>query len=300
MGKLCSKQVQSNSSTLIETEKEVTIPSFKSNPDKFYDLQENKFNYLHKINFADFLYSLVNFSNENATLEDKYDNANINYSCNSPFFCEQFSTDIFQSFIENKIMKHKATYEELGNNETACSIFKEYLLNMNTNLGLKLSQNAKANGDENADKDTIVKKGDAIGYGILYCCGANYIKIRAIFNLFKENNEIKKSEKFSGFLLSLFIIASYCNLSARNKLSKFEQIGPIEKEKIKEFVDSSELQDSQNLVNVTNKLIFGDDFSKSLTYEGFKSLFGDNEKENTLAFLLSSSGIRSMMLKNNV
>ena len=156
MGKLCSKQAQTTSN-LIETEKEVSIISYKANGDKFYELQENKYNYFRKLNFADFLYSLVNFSNENATLDDDYSKTNIEFSMNEPFFCELFSNDIFQSFIENKILKHKAIYELAGSNEKMVSIFKEAFLAANSGLGLKLAQSAKEKGDENADKNSIIK-----------------------------------------------------------------------------------------------------------------------------------------------
>ena len=49
MGKLCSKQVQTTSSQ-IESEQEVSICSYKSASDDALKLQENKFNYLSKIN----------------------------------------------------------------------------------------------------------------------------------------------------------------------------------------------------------------------------------------------------------
>jgi hypothetical protein len=299
MGQLCSKQTQTTSN-LIETEKEVSLPSYSSDADKVYELQEKKYNYFRKINYADFLYSLVNFSNENATLEDDYSKTNIEYSMNEPFFCDIFSNDIFQSFLENKLLKHKAIYEEAGNNEKITSIFKEGFLSVNSGLGLKLSQDAKEKGDENADKNTIVKKGDALAYGLLYCAGANFVKIKSIFNIFQENGQLKTSEKFSEFLLSLFIIPSYGMASARNKLGKFEEIGAIEVEKLKALLGNSELKDCQNLVTVTNQMIFGQDLSGALTYQNLKDKFAFDDKDHSLAFLLSPSGVRYMLSKHNV
>jgi hypothetical protein len=299
MGKLCSKQTQTIQN-LVEAEKEFSLLSYKSDGDKIYDLQENKFNYFRKMLFQDFLYSLVQFSGENATLEDDYNKANIDYSMKQPFFNEAFSTDYLQSFIENKILKHKALYEDAGTHENIVSIFKEEFLEVNNSLGLKLSQNAKGKGDENADKNTIVKKGDVIAYGILYCAGANYVKTRALFNLFEENGEVKKSDAFSDFLLALFLTASYCMASARNKLKKFNEIGPLEKDKLKELLEVSELKDCQNLVDVTNKLFFGEDLSLSLNYTNFKAKFADDDKNTSLAFILSPSGVRFMLKKNNV
>lgn len=299
MGSLCAKK-QQTTSNLIETENEVTIVSYKSDADKYYDALENKFNYFRKINFADFLYSLVHFTNENATIEDNYEKANVDFSMNDTFFTELFSTDIFQSFLENKILKHKSVYQEAGNNEKVTSIFKETFLAVNGALGLKLAQDAKDKGDENADKNTIIKKGDVLPYGILYCAGANYIKIKALFNIFSENNIIKSSDKFSEFLLSLFIIASFGMVTARNKLQKYDEVGPIEKDKIKEFVNNSELKDCQNMVDVTNDLIFGTDRETGLKYEDFKNLFSEPNKDQSLAYLLSASGARYMLKKNNV
>jgi len=299
MGKLCSKQSQTVSN-LIDTEKEVNLATYKTDADKIYEIQENKFNYLRKINFADFLYSLVHFSNENATLEDQYDKANLNFSMNDAFFCEYFPNDILQSFLENKILKHQAIYAEAGNNEKATGIFKETILQLNSALGLKLAQNAKEKGDEGADKNNIVTKGHALAYGLLYCVGANFVKIRALFNIFKTGEILKPSDKFSDFLLSLMLIPSYCSVSAKNKLQKFDEIEKIDKAKLTELLDFSELKDCQNLVNVTNQLIFGRDLSITLTYQNFKDKFEVNDKDHSLAFMLSPSGVRYMLQKHNV
>ena len=304
MGGLCSKQVQSETitttSTAIETEREVNIIKYTSTADKTYELQEGKYNFLRKINYADYLYSLVHFSSENATLDDNYQGIDVKYSMNEPFFTELFSNDTFQSFLENKILKHKAVYDEASTNESMTAIFKECFLSANTGLGLKLSQDAQAKGDSSADKNNIVKKGDCIGYGLLYCCGPNYVKIKSLFNIFQENGVLKMNDKFSGFLLSLFILASYGMVNARNKLNKYDEIGAITKEKIKELIDTSELKDSQNLVQVTNKLLFGEDTSQSLNYSQFKNKFAIDNRETSLAFLLSASGVRHMLTVHNV
>lgn len=299
MGQLCSKKNQSVSK-LIETENEISLHSYKYDGDKYYELQEKKYNCFRKLIFGDYFYSLVQFSNDNATLSDDYEKTNINYSMEDPFFCEDFSTDFFQSFLENKILKHEAIYEDAGNSEKLTSIFKETFLAAHNGLGLKLAQNAKEKGDENANKALIIKKGHSIGYGILYCTGANYIKIRALFNLFKEGDLLKYSEKLNEFLLSLFLIASYGMANARNKLCKFEEIGEMEKEQFKKLIDISGLKDCQKLVDITTKLMFGQNLSVSLNYQNFKDKFGLNDKENSLAFMLSPSGVRYMLNKYKV
>ena len=291
MGQLCSKQSQSITSPL-PSEKEVSICSYKSNADDTLKLQENKFNYLNKINFADFLYSLANYSNENATVEFKYDDVNIDFKITSPTFSDDFGVDVFQSFIENRILKHDNIYNAKIE-ESLIGIFKDNLIQNVTALNLKLKQSHT--DDPNF---TGVKKSNIIPYGLLYCVGANTVKIRAIFNLFGDNGIIKKSVAFDEFLLSLFLIASYCSISARNKLGKYDTFGQISKENLKELLNTAELKDCQNLVTVTNKLIFGEDLSVSLTYEQFKEKF--KGQENAISFLLSPSGVRSLLEKNNV
>ena len=290
MGKLCSKQVQTTSSS-IESEQEVSICSYKSGGDDALKLQENKFNYLNKINFADFLYSLANYSNENATIEFKYDNVNIDYKITSQEFGEDFSPDVFQSFIENRILKHDNIYNAKID-ESLIAIFKDNLIQNVTALNLKLKQS------HSEDEFQGIRKYHVIPYGLLYCAGANYIKIKALFNLFSEGGAIKSSQMFNEFLLALFLVASYCSIAARNKLGKYDAIGQISKEDLKQLLNAAELKDCQNLVGVANKLIFGEDLSGSLTYEQFKEKFkGSN---NAISFLLSPSGVRSLLEKNNV
>lgn len=290
MGKLCSKQVQTTSSA-IESEQEVSLCSYKSGGDDALKLQENKFNYLNKINFADFLYSLVNYSNENATIEFKYDNVNIDYKITSQEFGEDFSPDVFQSFIENRILKHDNIYNAKID-ESLLAIFKDNLIQNVTALNLKLKQS------HSEDEFQGVRKYHIIPYGLLYCAGANYIKIKALFNLFSESGVLKSSQMFNEFLLALFLVASYCSIAARNKLGKYDAIGQISKEDLKQLLNAAELKDCQNLVGVANKLIFGEDLSGSLTYEQFKEKFKGSD--NAISFLLSPAGVRSLLEKNNV
>ena len=73
-------------SAQIEKEKEVQLPYYKNDLDKFFYIQEDKYNLFKKIYFSDFLYSLVNFSSENAILEDNYDKAHVDFSMNDSFF----------------------------------------------------------------------------------------------------------------------------------------------------------------------------------------------------------------------
>ena len=299
MGKLCSKGVQTDS-MLIPQENEVSIPSYKSDGDKFFESQEKKFNFLNKILFQDYLYSLVNFSRDNATLEDEYNNVTLEYSSNDAFYGEPLSADLFQSFIENKILKHKLLFDEAENKERVTSIFKMITQESYSALGKKLAQDINQKGSETVNEKNVIIKGFLIPFGIFHCCGPNYVKIRTIFNLFQEGGNLKPSEKFNHFLLALFLTAGYTQIHVRNKIQDFEEIGAIEKNDLKKLVDTAELKDSQHLVEVTNQLIFGEDLSQNLDYGSFKAKFANENKETSIGFLLSTPGVRFMQMKHNV
>ena len=277
------------------SEKEIFLPSYKSYEDIYYEMQDKKYNFLRKLNFQDFLYSLVNFENENITLDDDYSKSNINYSMNQPFYNENLSEDMFQAFIENKILKYKNIFIEAINKNYKTAIFKEYLMALYNSLNIKLTQNKRIKGIKITNRDSIIKKCDVIPFGLLYCCGPNYIRVKTIFNIFSENGQLKQSEKFNEFLLSLFLIACFCNARARFKLSRYDEIGPIEKQKLVELLDSSDFQNCIKLIKKVNKLIFGKDNSAILNYEKFKKKFTQNE--NSIGFILFPSGIRNMLHK---
>ena len=300
MGKLCSREVQSETSELLPQEGEVSIPTYKSDGDKYFEGQEKKFNLLKNMPYEDYLFSLVNFSLENATLEDDYSKTTLEHSSNDPFYSETFSSDYFQSFIENKLLKHKLLYDEAQNNETSTSIFKTNLLHIYKGLAKKLSQDIKEKTKEDVDMNSVIIKGYLIPLGILLCTGPKYVKIKTIFNLFRDGDNLKYNEKLSQFFLSLFLTACSATVYARNKLSDFEEIGGIEEKELLKILDSSELKDSQHLVEVTNKLIFGDDLSQSLDYPAFKAKFADDNKNTSLGFMLSAPGVRFMQKKYNV
>ena len=300
MGSLCGKKAQSDVPNLVPQEAEITIPVYKSDGDKIFELQEKKFNQLTKILFQDYLYSLVNFSMDNSTLEDDYSKITLEYSANDAFYDESFSSDLFQSFIENKLFKHKILYEESENNERAMSIFKTFLLESYNALEQKLSQNKKQKGNEAVDENSLIIKGYLIPIAILHCGGPKYVKVRTIFNLFQEGGNLKPSEKFNNFLLALFLTAAYSMIHVRNKLSNYDEIGAIDLKELVKLADTAELKDSLHLVEVTNKLIFGEDLSQTLDYGAFKAKFNIDNKETSLGYLLNASGVRYMQKQHNV
>ena len=293
MGILCCKKA-SKSSNAIDTEKDISVPSYTSKNDKDFLKLETTYNLLRDININDYMYSLSHFSLETATQSDNYSPNPETYSKNDPFFNEPISSDLFQSFIENKMFKHPNLYTKVGNNEVLASICKDCLLEIYRSLRMKLQQSDELDGLQKEDER--IKKYHLIALGILYCSGRNVSKVRLIHDLFKENNNFTNSKELKDFLLALFLIPSYCTLSARNKIGKMnKEIGELGNEKMKLILDTCELKDSKNLVQVTEKKIFE---NSNLNIENFKRLFSD--KENGIGYLLTCKGIRNTLEKNNV
>ena len=300
MGKLCSKEAQTDKAISIPQENEISIPTYKSDGDKYFEYQEKKYNLLTKILFQEYLYSLVNFSRDNATLDDEYNNVTLEVSSKDAFYEEYFSPDFFQSFVENKILKHKILYDTALNKERITTIFKTILLESYRGLGQKLAQDINQKGNGTVDEKNVITKGFLIPLGILHCSGPNYYKIKLIFNLFKEGRVLKPNERLNHFLLALFLTAGYTMVHVRNQLQDYDEVGGIERSDLIKLADTAELKDSQHLVEVTNKLIFGEDLSQSLEYGAFKAKFGDVNKDTSLGFMLSAPGIRYMQKMHNV
>ena len=292
MGILCCKKNQQQLSQLIETEKEIIIPSFSSSNDKEFSKLETTYNLLREINFLDYAMSLVNFSVETATLPDDYSKRPDTYEKSNPELSKPMSSDLVQSFIENKIIKHPNVYS-MGENETLISIFKDNMLQIVKSLCLKLQQKDKVKGLEK--KEDRVTKLHLLGIGLLYCSGSNVSKIKVIYDIFKEGETLVASDLLADFLLSVFLIPSYCILSSRNKL-KYKELGDFSKETMKTILDASELKDSLHLVDVTNKKLFGSD-NTGIVYDKFKEMFAIDDG---VGYLISPKGVRQALLEHNV
>ena len=122
------------------------------------------------------------------------------------FLSNYFYEELFQSFIENAILKDR----EVGEEET---IFKEMNAELFKSLKLKLKQNY------NEDISKKITKRDLISLGILFCKTSNISKIKVVFDIFKnENEEFVKSKELDEYLLCCFLISSYCMISAKKKI----------------------------------------------------------------------------------
>ena len=298
MGQLCCKKKEFLSSEIESlNEPEIKIPSYSSTYDKELIKLEKNYNLLKNINFTEFMYSLSNFSMENATLNDDFSKAPKQYSRNDPFFTQTLSVDYFQTFIENKIFKHPANYTISGNNETLSSITKEILIEMYKSLLQKINQ-----AYEKIDQQQIteLKKYHIICFGFLFCDGLNIKKIKTIYDIFKDPNDniLRKNFEFEDFLMGLCLISSYCLIFARHTVSKkHQEIETIDKNDLTKMINVAELKDTINLVQIIQVKLFGEDFNKGLNDNEWNNLFKD---ENGIPFLLSTKGIRKQLEINNV
>ena len=297
MGTLCDKtqssSIDSAPATVKEVEKEISIPSFSSLPDDIVKGVEEKFMFLRDIHFLDYVFLLSKFSMENATIEDNLAEMPNSYSCHDAFFNEDLSEDAFQVFIEKKIIKHKALYEKLSQDEGKCSKFKDIMAKFYKKLNSKLSK---------AKEGFVFKKWHALLFGFVYCKGENVSKIKFLFNLFAEESKFGKSSDFSDFQEALYLTCSYCTIAVRVELveSYSEDFPAVPQDELKKLLDACQQKDCQNLVTVTDNRFFGEDGRKEYFVEEFKTLFNKSNKEECLGFILSAKGIRYLMEKNNV
>ena len=271
------------------TERQIPVYKYSSSYDSFFKDIEGKYNILTYIQLIDYINLLEYYCLETATIQFNKP-LKTEFSPKDDFLKYPMPIEHFQSFIENKLFKIPEIYDMWGNNEMSFEIFKTVFLEIHKSLELKLNQHFGEKNDER------IKKRNLIPLGILYCVANVVSKIKLIFDLFKnENTLFAKSSEFDEYLLSSFIISSYCIVSARKKLGeRIDDIKELSRENIVQMVQVSELKDSQNLVNVFNNSFFD---KEALTWEEYRNKF---ENENGFQWILSSKGIRRKLEENNV
>ena len=295
MGNFCNKLKISDE---INTEKEIKIKNYSSTYDKEFSKLETNYNYLNLITFNDFIYVLNQFNLNNATLDVDYNNIKLSFDY-SNILKDEISFDLFQSFVENKILKHPKILVK-RTNENLSNLFKDNLLEIYKSLNKKLIQFDKENNNNNNNNNNRIKKYNILAFGVLFCSGTNISKIKNIFEIFKNkttNNLEKNSNEFNDFILSLCLIPAYCTIYSRNKLNDNynNELGDFDTDLLKKILDASELKDSVNLCKIVIDKIFD---SENVGYEKWESLF--NDEENGIGFILCPKGIRNLLEKNNV
>jgi len=284
----CSSKNTDAFNQLAPDEKEIEFPSYISSNDKLLEKTEKVYNLFNYITLIEYINELENFSIETATipLSKAY---KTKYSKFDEFLINPISIDEFQSFLENKILKLKENYELSGNNETLANIFKDSKREIYRTLEQKLNQHYNKK-----DPNRILKR-NLLTFGFLSCLSTNIGKIKLFFDLFSNENKFVKSDELNDFLLSIFLVSSYCLIAAAIKIGKnYNEVKKLSDDEITNGLKVMELKDNENLVEVFNKSFFEKD---EYNWEEFKKKF---EGENGFGWIFSSKGIRSNLEKNNV
>ena len=240
------------------------------------------------IQLIDYVNLLNNYEPETATLNltgvMKKDYSHHDYSLSYVM-----TVDIFQNFIENKLYKTSEIIQLSEKKELMLSTFTEVCREIFNSLELKLNQHY-----EEKRNDRITKK-ILISLGVLYCKSDVIGKIKLIYDLFKnDKDKFVKSEGFEKYLISSFLICSYCMLSVRKKIIRANKKIPEMKEE--DFINClkvCQLKISQNLLKIFNENFFDKD---EFDWNEFKNKF--NQKENGFQWILSPKGIRKMLEEN--
>ena len=288
----CNKRRSSDSihSLAPSNEREISVQKYHSTNDSFFDDIETKYNILTYVQLIEYINLLDNYTLDTATIPFEGE-LKTNFSSKDSFLNYIMSVDEFQSFIENKLLKISEIYELSGKNELMVSTFKAAFREIYSSLELKLNQHYGEKTNDRITKKTLVP------LGVIFCISNVVGKLKLIFDLYKdENDNFVKSSDFNDYLLTSFLICSYCMISARRKISSTNHnIPEMTKEELIKCLGVCELKDCQNLVNVFNNTFFNKD---SFNWIEFKEKF--ENKEKGFQWILSPRGIRKKLEENNI
>ena len=275
-------QSENESSLIAETEEEIEFPYYSSLSDNHLEILEKNNNIFRYISLVEYINLLSYFTLETSTIlfEGPY---LINFSFKDKFLSDYINQELFQSFIENIILKNR----EIGEEETT---FKEMCIELYKSLKLKLKQNY---GKENKK----ITKRDLICLGTLFCKTNNINKIKLFFDIFKNEKDIfLPSEELNEFLICSFLISSYCLICAKKNLSQINPTIPeFSIEDLQKLLECSELKDCQSLVKYFNINFF---FNKQFfVWNEFIQKF---KGDNGFGWIFSTKGIRQKLQENQI
>ena len=290
----CNKRVSPDSvlSFSPPNEREIQIQSYHSSNDEAFQDIELKYNFLTYLPLVEYINLLEYYSLETATVPFN-GKMKTEYSSKDNFLNYVMSVDELQSFLENQLLKSSTIYEMCGKNELMVTTTKEVMKEMYNSLEMKLNQHY--GGDKRNDR--ITKK-SLIPFGILFCVSNVVGKIKLIFDLFKDENEaFVKSESLDEFLITTFLLCSYCMVSARRKISKINSSLPeLSNQDLIKIIGVCELKDCQNLLKIFNETFFEE--NSSFNWLEFKEKF--ENKEKGFQWILSPKKNKKKLEENNV
>ena len=284
--KLCKKKGYQKINYLAPQEKEIKIKDYTSEKDNNLEILEIKYNILNYVPLVEFVNLLEQFNLDTLNIiTDEPMRTKFGY--NDEFLNKPINRNEFQNFIENKIYDLEDINEILTNNKEIMKIFLEMCLQIYDNLEFALNQN-------NKEENIIIKKRNILAIGMLFCSCENIEKIKLFFDIFKnEKEEFAKSEALDNYLLTLFLISSYCLVKARENINHSHLgINILSKEDLYNLLKVSQLKNCECLVEVFNEEFFGE---KNIKWEDFKYKFENIEK--SFGWVLTSKGIRRKLEK---
>jgi hypothetical protein len=291
----CCKRVSEDTSSIFAPgEQEISFPEYESRSDSYFALIEGKYNLIKNVQLLEFMNLLEAFSIETATInfQGKYRS---NFSSKDEFLSTIIHQDEFQSFIENKLLNTDDIIEMYGEDEQTLALFKECFVKIFSSLNVKLNSIYK--GGDKIDK---ISKRNIVGLGLLFCRGQNISKVKLFFDLFKDENEhFGKSDILDNYLISLFIISSYCLLSIRMTINNpGKELPKIENNLAYNLLNSNGLaqKNCENLLKYFNDKFFE---KENYTWDEFKKKFSENKNES-FSWIFSTKGIRSKLEDKNI
>ena len=284
--KLCKKKGYQKINYLAPQEKEIKIKDYTSEKDNNLEILEIKYNILNYVPLVEFVNLLEQFNLDTLNIiTDEPMRTKFGYD--DEFLNKPINRNEFQNFIENKIYDLEDINEILTNNQEIMKIFLEMCLQIYDNLEFALNQN-------NKEENIIIKKRNILAIGMLFCSCENIEKIKLFFDIFKnEKEEFAKSEALDNYLLTLFLISSYCLVKARENINHSPLgINILSKEDLYNLLKVSQLKNCEYLVKIFNEEFFGE---KNIKWEDFKYKFENIEK--SFGWVLTSKGIRRKLEK---
>ena len=281
MGNSCSCKGEDKDLDLIETTKEkVEFPSYYSKADSIFEFlkEYNLFKDFTLIEYINIL-SNINIENSNIPFEGPF-KMNFSFLDSKKFINSEISEELFSNFI----IKNLLNLRMMGEKEV---IFQDICIEIYKNLKKKLIE---FYGNENA----IITKKNLICLGLFFCRGTNSYKMKLIFDLFKnDKNELEQNNIFDEFLLSNFLVASYCLINVTKNLSRINPlVSENSDETLDKFIQIYDLENCKELLDNFNFYFFN---GMKLTFYEYELKFKDI---NGFGWIFSPKGIRQKLEEN--
>ena len=273
---------------LAPEENEIVLKDYSSPNDALLDIIESKQNFFTKIQLVDFVNLLEQFDiGTCGVITDEP--MHINFSSEDEFLDKSMELKEFIIFIETNIL----TLDDLSNTIKVNGVifFKRFCIEMYKSLESKLKEHKNSNINVG-----LIKRRNILAFGILFCDCENIEKIKLLFDIFKDNEkkEFIKNELINDFLITLFLLGSYCIINTRNNLfDEKKEIKKLEKDELLSLYKIYELNNCQKLVELFNEIFFK---KENYNWQDFKNQFEDID--NGFGWILSSKGIRRKLEEN--